>query len=208
MLKRQALWVPAVKHNPAFVDYFHRFLVGNPITSLSVAALRIKPEEIQVALEPNSRRPGTMVTSMMAFPATIDASACDTALLANGEQRQQLSFGLATAVCDSCNSFHVMERLIPQMTPHVSVNIQSQCIAPLRAGDAVVVVSTIEKMGKRLVYCKSEFLVEKPSSAVTAAMIKAEAELSTIAELQASLMQYDKAISGTHVKSILSGSKA
>jgi hypothetical protein len=208
MLQRQSLWVPLTKHNPAFLDGFHRFLHNNPVTSLAVATMRLNPEEIHVALVPDARHPEKRVAAMMAFPVQVTAAACDDDHVhgRSDAPRREIADGLAMTVCDSYNSFHVMERLLPHFNPHVSVNIQSQCIRPLREGETAVVVSTIDKMGKRLVYCKTEFFVET-AAAVTAELIEREKQLKTVDELRAALTYYDKVMNGTHVKSILSEGK-
>lgn len=206
MLARQALWVPVVKHCPSFVESFHRFLRDNPITSLSVAAVGLKPEEAQVALEPDTRDPERLVAAMMAFPVQISAAACDFALDAPPQRPRELSAGFATSLCDSCNSFQVMQRLLPAFSAHVSVNLESQCLRTLREGEKVVVVSTIDKMGKRLVYCGTDFYVE-PTAPVAAEVVERERNLKTLADLRAALTYYEKAVSGAHVKSIVSERK-
>ncbi|KAG5479374.1 hypothetical protein LSCM1_04634 [Leishmania martiniquensis] len=201
MLARQALWVPVVKHSPAFVEGAHKLLQKSPITSLNVAAMGLKLEEVQVVLEPDPRHPGKVIASMMAFPACISAAACD--FVHGQQQRRELTFGFATSLSDSCNTFHVMERLLPALNPHVSVNIQSHCMRRLREGEKLVVVSTIDKMGKRLVYCKTDFYVEV-TEPVPEEMVQREKSIKTPAELRAALMYYEKAVSGSHVKSIIS----
>lgn len=208
MLTRQSLWVPLVKHNPAFLENFHRFLHNNPITTLSVSGMRLNPEEIRVALVPDARHPSKQVAAMMAFQVQVTPAACDHvhdhAHEAKPVLHREIAYGFANTVCDSYNSFHVMERLLPHFNPHVSVNIQAQCIRPLREGERAVVISTIDKMGKRLVYCKTEFFVEPAdASAITAEMVEREKNLKTIEQLRAALIYYEKVVNGTHVKSIL-----
>ncbi|KAK7200184.1 hypothetical protein NESM_000069300 [Novymonas esmeraldas] len=203
MLSRQALWVPLVQHSPTFTDVFAKFLHNNPITSLNVAAMGLKPEEARVALEPDARSPGKMVVSMMAFPLRVSAAACDVTA---DQQRRELTFGFATAVCDSCNSIHVIERLLPALNPHVSVNIQSQCARSLVEGEKVVVVSTVDKLGKRLVYCKTWFLAE-PTEPVPEEVVQREKGITTVAELRAALAYYETVVTSAHVKSIMADRK-
>lgn len=209
MLKRQSLWVPLLKHNPAFLDGFHRFLHNNPVTALSATAMDLKPEDIHVALVPDARTPEKLVAALMAFPVHVTPAACDHVHDHAHDDKpmthRDIAYGFATAVCDSYNSFHVMERLLPHFNPHVSVNIQTQCIRPLREGERAVVISTIDKMGKRLVYCKTEFFVEP--AVVSAEMAVREKDIKTLGELQSALMYYEKVVNGTHVKSILPESK-
>lgn len=209
MLTRQALWVPVVKHNPAFVENVHKLLQASPIASLTAAAIRLKLEEVQVALEPDAWHPDKMIASMMAFPVQISAAACDYML--EQQQRQQpkpreLAFGFAISICDSCNTLHVMERLLPASNRHVSVNMQTHCMRNLREEEKVVVVSTIDKMGKRLVYCKTDYFVEA-TAPVPEEVVQRERSVKTLAELRAALMHYEKAVSGAHVKSIISANK-
>ncbi|KAG5479759.1 hypothetical protein LSCM4_05766 [Leishmania orientalis] len=207
ILKRQALWVPVVKHSPAFVECAQKLLQSSPITSLNAAAMGLKLEEVQVALEPDPRHPDQMMSSMMAFPVQISAPACDFVpdqqSLAQQQQPRELTFGFAISLSDSCNTLHVMERLLPALNPHVSVNIQSHCMRNLREGERLVVVSSIDKMGKRLVYCKTDFYVEA-AEPVPEEVVQREKSIKTLAELRAALMYYEKAVSGSHVKSIMS----
>ncbi|KAG5506054.1 hypothetical protein GH5_05735 [Leishmania sp. Ghana 2012 LV757] len=200
ILKRQALWVPVVKHSPAFVECAQKLLQSSPITSLNAAAMGLKLEEVQVALEPDPRHPDQMMSSMMAFPVQISAPACD---FVPDQQPRELTFGFAISLSDSCNTLHVMERLLPALNPHVSVNIQSHCMRNLREGERLVVVSSIDKMGKRLVYCKTDFYVEA-AEPVPEEVVQREKSIKTLAELRAALMYYEKAVSGSHVKSIMS----
>ncbi|KPA78168.1 putative mitochondrial hypothetical protein [Leptomonas pyrrhocoris] len=214
MLKRQSLWVPVVKHNPAFLDGFRRFLTNNPITILSCSLMNVKPEDIHVALVPDARHPSKQVAAMMAFPVRVAPAACDNvhdhAHHDKPVLRREIAFGFATTVCDSFNSLHVMERLLPHSNAHVSVNIQSQMTRPLREGETAVVVSSIDKFGKRLVYCKAEFFVEpaEGSGVLTPEFVERERNLRTVDDLRAALMYYEKTMNGTHVKSILPDVKA
>ncbi|GET88285.1 hypothetical protein, conserved [Leishmania tarentolae] len=206
MLTRQALWVPVVAHNPAFVESAYRLLQSSPITSLTAAAIGLKPEEVQVALEPDARHPGKMIASMMAYPVQISGAACNhTPVLPQRQppKPRELSLGFAVSICDSCNTLHAMERLLPASNPHVSVNMQTQRLRHLREEDKVVVVSTIDKMGKRLVYCTTHLFVEA-TEPVPDEVVQREKNIKTLAELRAALMHYEKAVSGAHVKSIMS----
>ncbi|KAG5505688.1 hypothetical protein JKF63_05023 [Porcisia hertigi] len=207
MLTRQALWVPVAKHNPAFVERLHGFLQNNPFTSLNVAAVGLKLEDIRVALEPDARDPNKMITPLMAFPVQVSATACDCVLdHQQKDQQPQLNLGFATAICDSFNTFHVMERLLPALNMHVSINIESHCMRNLREGEKFVVVSTIDKIGKRIAYCKANFLVE-PTDPVPTEVIQRERNIKTLAELQKALMNYENTFSVAHVKSIISERK-
>lgn len=202
MLSRQPLWVPVVKHNPAFLESYHRFLHSNPICAQNVAAMNLKPEDVHVALVPDRRAPGKHVAAMMAFPMKVLPAACD---VHPADGRQLLSFGYASALCDSANSFHVMERLLPAFNAHVSVNIQSQYLRPLVAEEDIVVISEIDKMGKRLVYCKTGYFVEP--KVVSAEMQAQDEGVRTLRDLHAALSSYEKAVNGTHVKSIIASPK-
>ncbi|CAM38836.1 conserved hypothetical protein [Leishmania braziliensis MHOM/BR/75/M2904] len=204
LLARQALWVPVVKHNPTFVEQVHKFLQISPITSLTAAAIGLKLEEVRVALEPDARHTDKMVASMMAFPVQISGAACDSVL--EQQQRRELSFGFATSMCDSCNTIHLIERLLPASHSHVSVSIQSNCMRNLREGEKLLVVSTIDKMGKRLVYCKTDFFVEV-TEPVPEEVVQRERNIKTLAELRVALMHYEKAVSGAHVKLIIAERK-
>ncbi|KPI89556.1 hypothetical protein ABL78_1324 [Leptomonas seymouri] len=214
MLKRQSLWVPLVKHNPAFLNGFRQFLRNNPVTTLSVSSMNLNPEEIQVLAVPDARHPLKQVAAMMAFPVQVTPAACecvyDDAHHTKPALHREIAFGLATTVCDSYNSFHVMERLLPHFNAHVSVNIQAQMTRPLREGEKAVVISSIDKMGKRLVYCKSEFFLElaEGSGVLTPELVEREQNLKTIDDLRAALMNYEKVMNGTHVKSILPEGRA
>lgn len=205
MLQRQKLWVPVLQHSPSFPEFFARFLVDNPITCLSVAALNIQPTAMKVALQPDARQPGRQVAAMLAVSVRVLRPACDALPQHPSEGgAAALNFGFATALADSMNSFHVMERLLPAFVPHVSVNIQCQLLsAPssLAEGTDLVVVSSIDKLGKRLVYCTTDLYVDEIS--IPPEVAKREAEMETLSDLQGALKAYKKVLHGTHVKSIL-----
>lgn len=222
MLQRQKLWVPVLKHNPSFTEYFNRFITGNPITSMNVAALNLRPESMFVALQPDKRNHGKQVAAMLAVNIKVLRPACDvlpdiipsrrgTEDHGNGSAAEAvMNYGFATALVDSMNSFHVMERLLPVYVPHVSVNIQSQLCEPapcsLAEGTDLVVISTIEKFGKRLVYCSTDFYLDEPT--VPAERAAREAGIENLADLQGALRCYRRLLHGTHVKSVLLDDKS
>ncbi|EPY35652.1 hypothetical protein STCU_01022 [Strigomonas culicis] len=197
MLKRlSAVWVPVLRHNALFPEGLAGFLDGNPVSQRAARDFSITPDQVYVALEPHPRKPDVRVATMMAFPATVRAGSCDDGYLTHGA---------AVSMCDTVNSYQVMERLLPDRTIHVSVYLQAQELQPVREGDQIVMISTIDKMGKRLVYCKTD--IYRDLGEVSAAMAAQEGEVRTVRELQVALTRYQKVISGTHVKSILHGVK-
>lgn len=193
MLKRlSAVWVPVQQHNPLFAKGLAGFLNGNPVSSRAARSFDIKADNIYVALEPHPKKPEVKLATMMAFPAVVRGETCDDGFLTHGA---------AVSMCDTVNSFQVMERLLPELAVHVSVCLQAQELQPVKEGDRIVMISSIDKMGKRLVYCKTD--IYKDMDEVTAAMAAAEGEVRTMHDLRVALTRYEKVVAGTHVKSIL-----
>lgn len=220
MLQRQKLWVPMMKHNPMFAQGVERFLYKNPMSTYVTSTLGLKPEKVFVALEPDAREPEKQVARLLAVPFTVTAGACGdccgttttvsssstpAALAVCGKQRRPLSHGFATNVSDSLNSLHVMERLLPTLSIHVSICLQLQQLQQLHEGDEVVIVSSIEKMGKRIAYCKTDFYLDQVEPPKEVA--KAERSMETVEDLLYVLSGYRKALTGSHVKNILAKNK-
>lgn len=200
MLQRQKIWVPVLKHNPMYAEGVERFLRNNPMSTRVAATLGLRPDNMFVALEPDERHPEKKVARLMAIPFVVTPSACGSQLHTGG--RRPLSGGFATNTSDSLNSLHVMERLLPGMPIHVSVCLQVQQQRSLYVGDRVVIISSIDKIGKRMAYCKTDFYLDPLE--VPAQVEKEEKKIQTVDDLERVLREgYTQAISGSHVKSIL-----
>ncbi|CAD2220924.1 thioesterase superfamily protein [Angomonas deanei] len=161
----------------------------NAISVRTVASFGLSHANTWAAFEPG-RKEGTKQAALVAFTATVGESACD----ATGH----LSIGHITSLNDTLNSYHVMERLYPDLSIHVSVSLQSQLLRPIPVGEKIVVISTIDKMGKNLVYCKSDFYLDRPMAAT-----EKVSPITTVREVKQALSEYEKLATGTHIKSIL-----
>eukprot|EP00796_Vickermania_ingenoplastis_P004025 gene4025-2879_t len=202
MLQRQKLWVPVLQHNPMFENGVERFLHNNPMSTRIASTLRLRPDKMFVALEPDSRDPLKRVPRLLAIPFEVTRSACAEAM---GSGRRPISSGFATNTSDSLNSLHVMERLLPHMPIHVSVCLQVQQHQRLYEGDRVVIVSCIDKIGKRIAYCRTDYYVDQDTAPKE--VEKAEQQITTIDDLLEVLKGYPAAITGCHVKNILEKAK-
>lgn len=113
----------------------------------------MRPENSYVALVNDRHHTKNKVAALLAFPITVSPEACDYNPVT---QRQTLSMGFATGICDSTNSIHVMLRLLPRILWHVSVNIQTQMNCEVEANSKLILISYIDKMGKRLAFCTTQ----------------------------------------------------
>lgn len=222
MLQRQKLWVPMMKHNPMFAQGLERFLHKNPMSTYVASTLGLRPDNVFVALEPDARYPEKSVARFMAVPFKVTSAACGDYLAASvtpsslsssgastsvggSMRRRPLSHGFATNASDSLNSLHVMERLLPTLSIHVSICLQLQQLQQLYEGDELIIVSAIEKMGKRIAYCKTDVYLDQfePPKEVA----KAERSMENVDDLIQVLAGYRKALTGSHVKNILAKTK-
>lgn len=202
MLQRQNVWVPMTRHNTLFRDGVERFLRNNPISTLVSSSLRLEPENMFAALEPDPRAEKP-VARLLAVPFVVPKYVCDPA---EGSQLPAVNTGFLNNVADSLNSLHVMERLLPRLSIHVSICLQLQQVQPLHEGDRVIIISSLDKIGKRIAYCKTDFYVDQDES--PKGVRAAERSIDSIDSLQHVLNHYRKVASGSHVKSILERVKA
>lgn len=200
MLQRQKLWVPIAQHNPKFAEGMERFLHNNPMSTLIASTLGLHPERMYVALEPDARQPERRVPRLLAVPFTVSPAACGTRMSEGA--RRPFSYGFATNTSDSLNSLHVMERLLPALPIHVSVCLQMSQQQQLYEGDRVVIVSSINKIGKRMAYCSTDFFLDTPE-APSKELEAEEQRVQTVDDLRQVLGGYTRVLSGNHVKSIL-----
>lgn len=202
MLQRQKIWVPILQHNPHYAEGVQRFLHNNPMSTRIATTLGLRVDNMYVALEADGRHKDKKVARFLAVPFTVTSSACGA--IAAGSRRP-LSGGFATNTSDSLNSLHVMERLLPGMPIHVSVCLQVQQQRTVYEGDQLVIVSCIDKIGKRMAYCKTDFFLDEEKA--PSSIAKAEQQIQTVDDLEKVLNGYSRVISGSHVKSILEKSK-
>lgn len=113
--------------------------------------------------------------------------------------------GFATLLCDSLTSVHVMQSLAPARPMHVSVNmltrVTSTAARALRSGDQALLVSKIEKFGKRIIYCSARVYLDEDT--VSVAREFAEGQTTSAAELEEQLACYQIAVSYSHVKNVM-----
>ncbi|CCW63793.1 unnamed protein product [Phytomonas sp. EM1] len=202
MLKRQSLWVPVIKHNPIFAKAFHEFKKSSPITNLLFNGARISEEVIHVALDTDAQNPNRSVTALMAFPMLVHEDLCEGT---GSDERKALACGIEVGLSDAMNSIHMMERLLPEKTPNVSVNMHAESLKPIHAGDRILVISSIDKFGKGLVYFKTDFYLEPQS--VSEEILARERDITSLQGLHAALNLYEKLAHVVHLKCILKSKK-
>lgn len=210
MLHRQKIWVPIAEHNPLFKQGLEDFLYNNPMSTFVASTLQLRQENMFVAVAPDARKPSRKVARLLAVPFRITPQACDDQ--SDSAKARPFSSGFASNVSDSLNSLQVMERLLPFMPIHVSICLQMQQLSKqsLLEGDDIVIISNIEKIGKRIAYCKTDIYLDKPSSYLASSpkLLAKERDLRSVEELQNFIDQYYlKVMSGSHVKSILEKKK-
>lgn len=203
MLRRQNLWIPVLQHNPLFGKGLEKFLFQNPVSTLVASKLKLSADNIFVALEADARKPGKQVARFMAVPFTVTEDICDTSQSIS--QTPTLSTGFATNVSDSLNSLQVMERLLPIMSVHVSICLNLHQQTPIRKGDEIVIISSIDKIGKRIAYCSTDFILD---GATPESVALKEKNIQTFEDLKTVLAGYPKLMSGKHVKNILEKTKS
>ncbi|KEG08797.1 thioesterase superfamily protein [Trypanosoma grayi] len=201
MLSRQSLWVPVAAHSPAFLEHYITFTQRSPHTNLMLKALKYAPENTRVLLQPDSRNKGRNVTLAMAFPFTITSAACE-ACGAGPAATRAMGSGAFTSLVDTASSLHLMERLLPSDVVHVSVNIQANCLKPISEGERVVLISRMDKAGKRLNFLSAELLRDDSSGSAPGALVD-EKEASSVKELERLLRQYTVLGNGKHVKCVI-----
>ncbi|CBH15194.1 hypothetical protein, conserved [Trypanosoma brucei gambiense DAL972] len=190
MFSRHSLWVPAASHFPKFVEHFNRFLKASPHNVELQKALCYKEEETQLLIiqDPKARQP----IFAMAFPFTVTPALCDGS---------RMGLGTFTSLVDTTTSLHVAAALLPTSDMHVSVSLQTNCVQPITAGEKVVMISRMDKFGKRLAFLSARLLrlddVYENTVAPTAGR--------ELEELERQLSQYQTLANGTHVKCILNG---
>ncbi|ORC89390.1 thioesterase superfamily protein [Trypanosoma theileri] len=163
MLKRFPFWVPVSAHTPSFLERGTQFTQSSPHTQLLLTKLNYRLEETRVLCIPDTRKKERLVSLAMAFPFTITADACDVPVGMKPEDTPVMSCGALTSLVDTTTSLHVVERLLPENITHVSVDIQVRSLHPIRAGDRVVLISRMDKMGARLAFLSAELLHDNNS---------------------------------------------
>ncbi|RNF02852.1 thioesterase superfamily protein [Trypanosoma rangeli] len=196
MFAGQPLWVPLATHVPVFVERFTAFKQASPHTQQILDALKYRPEDTRVLLAPDARVKGRQVTYAMAFPLTVTAAACEA------QGGGMMGAGAFTSLLDSTTSVHVMERLSPSNDAHVSVNMQSKCLRPIRLGDTLTLISRVEKMGARVAFMSAELLRDRPSGNAPPGE-EEEPPATSIEEMEHFLRRFERLAYGRHVKCLL-----
>lgn len=206
MFARQQIWKPLFGLNPAFKGFTEKFAEVDPMSTHSLTVVGIQFADIQVAMSQDHR--GNPVAALLAARVTIPREACcDGGNTDKGAAATPpcLSIGYATTLSDTMSTFHIMGRLLPTMTAHVSVNMQSQVCVPggLAVGTDIAVVSTVRKQGKQLCYCTTDILRMPSESEVMAEMLEREAAVKSVADLRMALRHYNKLFHNSHVKAFM-----
>nr|CCC93432.1 conserved hypothetical protein [Trypanosoma congolense IL3000] len=190
MLSRHPLWIPATAHIPKFVDHFNRFLNDSPHNVVMQKALRYNGEDTRVLLTQDSK--GGKSVLAMAFPFTVLPALCDMS---------RMGLGVFTSLVDTTTSLHVAAALLPSNDMHVSVSLQTNCVSPITAGEKVVLISRMDKFGKRLAFLSAQLLHEGAVSTDEVCNNLTAGE--GLQEVERQLREYPVLANGRHVKCIL-----
>ncbi|CCD20769.1 hypothetical protein ERJ75_000681500 [Trypanosoma vivax] len=145
MLTRGAAWVPVATHIPSFLNCFSSFVKDSPHNTALQNVLNYKAENTWALVRTDAK--GRKTTDALAFPFTVPAALCEG---------QRVGLGPFTSLVDTTTSLHVAIALLPSNDMHVSVNIQANAVQPICAGDKVVLISYMDKFGKRLAFVSAQ----------------------------------------------------
>ncbi|KAH9597528.1 Thioesterase domain [Trypanosoma melophagium] len=218
MLKRYPFWLPVSTHAPAFIEQCTHFTQKAPHTQMLLNKLHYRPEQTRVLRIPDTRKKDRLVSLAMAFPFTITADVCDLIIGMKAGETPVMSCGALTSLVDTTTSIHVVERLLPEDITHVSVNIQVSCLHPIRAGDRVVMISRMDKMGARMAFLSAELLHDTESEELADTAEKKTItttrgggdvsneignQVGSVKDLEEMIRRYRVLAKGNHVKCLL-----
>lgn len=200
MLIRQKLWKPLLSVNPAFGAFWDKYGGHDPVSTGCLQKLGVDAHHMYVAMDKD--RHGREVAAMLAVAAQVHGDVCDE-VVGDSEHRRRMSVGYASALADTLNTYHIMGRLLPSTTAHVTVNMQSEMCGStdLTEGTDIIVISTIRKLGKQLCYCTTDILHEPKE--VPPHLLAQEAEVKTYVDLQRALRNYETLFHNAHVKAFM-----
>ncbi|EKF30595.1 hypothetical protein MOQ_005590 [Trypanosoma cruzi marinkellei] len=196
MFARQPLWVPLLTHTPAFLERYLSLTQVSPHTKLLLDSINYLPENTRVLLVPDARAKGRHVTYAMAFPFTVTAAVCDAGSPGSADSGM-MSSGAFTSLLDVTTTIHVMERIMPSRDSHVSVNMQVNCLQPIRLGEKVVLISRADKTGSRLAFMSAELLRDNCGANTE---LDGEPPAATVEEMERLLRRFEVLANGKHVK--------
>jgi acyl-coenzyme A thioesterase PaaI-like protein len=105
--------------------------------------------------------------------------------------------GMLMTLVDDCTSFHIIDRLLPRCPGHVSVQLSSNFVSAGVVGEELLGVSSVDKLGKSLVYTSITFY--KPASKEAEEILAAACSL---AEVRLALSKVPVIATGSHIKAI------
>ncbi|RNF21081.1 thioesterase superfamily protein [Trypanosoma conorhini] len=148
-------WMPLLQVFPNYMNiYAHLRTIDKFGIRLLEEQLLLDQNRVFVTMRPVpvTQAPGPQQNFpyAMAWPVTV------TAAVTEGDG--VLSQGAVLALTDMLTSLHLMLAFMPTPVGHVSVSMQCNRMQTIREGDALLVVTRIDKMGKRLVFTTAEFL--------------------------------------------------
>ncbi|RNF02853.1 thioesterase superfamily protein [Trypanosoma rangeli] len=148
-------WRPVLQVFPNYVNICaHLRSVDKFGTRLLEEQLLLNQNHVCVAMKPipSTLPPGPQQNFpyAMVWPITITSAVTE----ASGV----LSQGAVLALTDMLTSLHVMLAFMPTPVGHVSVSMQSNRMQIIREEDTILVITRIDKMGKRLVFTTAEFI--------------------------------------------------
>ncbi|KPI89557.1 hypothetical protein ABL78_1325 [Leptomonas seymouri] len=141
---------------------------------------------------------------VVAAPFTVCPEVCDSSDTADAHQPRYMVESAATALMDMVTSFHIIMAKFPKTNGHVSLSIQTNHMDKMVCGKTYLVISRIDKMGRRIVYTSVDF-VEPQLQRVHDAQAD-PLPISNTTELLSALKSATVLANVKHVKSMLSSS--
>lgn len=221
MLARTSLIKPILDVNPQFEQVYKTLLAHDRYASFSYNnCMQYKLEDTHCVVRSDPAT-GKRTTDLMIFPFTVTMPSTNVFGTLHG--------GMLMTLIDMCTSFHIAERLLPNMPGHVSVNLSSSFITAAKKDDRVIAVCRVDKLGKRLAYTSVDFLLDAPSPTIAAMTTSSTRRHSSLDEgyggsvspcgqpnsaptpaatdlevVEGMLREYTSVAKGKHVKSIMS----
>jgi uncharacterized protein (TIGR00369 family) len=152
MLKRTPLIKPLLDVNPKFEVVYKTLLSHDRYAAFSYnTCMKYRLEDTRCVVRKDDVT-GKDVSDLLLFPFTVTMASTNVFGTLHG--------GMLMTLVDVCTSFHIAERLLPNMPGHVSINLSTSFITAAKKDDRVVAVCRVDKLGKRIAYTSVDFLLD------------------------------------------------
>lgn len=152
---------------------------------------------------------------MLALPFIVTPGVCDDDVGDAGSTRAEgtgapvgprrsccMAESAVTTLIDMVTSFHIIIANFPQLNGHVSLSIQANHMGKMECGKTYLVISRVDKMGRRIVYTSVDFV--EPQLQPVHDAHEAPLPMNTTAELLTAVKSATVLANVKHVKSMLS----